>query len=96
MENNELLKIKEEVEKRLREQGVAVYFIAFEHDEGNPYFAYTFDKELLNEAIEDWKQGLIPENCFDDYSFEVDFEERVVDICKIILEKKDERKGEVK
>ena len=79
--------LQEAVERKLIESGLKVYFIAFEFDDGNPYFAYTFDKDLLIEAKEDWEQGILSENCYDDYTFEEDFESQVKDICFIIKDK---------
>lgn len=78
---------QEAIERKLADVGVPVYFIAFELDEGHIYFAYTFDKDLLIEAKEDWEQGLLSENCYDDYTFEEDFESQVNDICFIIKDK---------
>lgn len=79
--------IQKKVEKKLTEMGVKVYFIAFEMDDGQPYFAYAFDESIVAEAKEDWEQGMMPMNCFDDYSFEDDFERIVNDICNIITQR---------
>ena len=79
--------IQNKVEEKLSELGLRVYFIAFEIDEGMPYFAYTFDESIVEEAKEDLKQGMMPMNCWDDYSFETGFESIVNDICNIIIQR---------
>ena len=76
--------IQKKVEEKLKEKGLKVYFIAFEMDDEKPYFAYTFDESVVAEAKEDWEQGMMPMNCYDDYSFEDGFERIVNDICNII------------
>ena len=82
--------IQKRVEEKLKEDGIEVYFYAFEMADGLPYFAYTFDKEIVDEAKEDWKSGLMPMNCYDDYSFEEDIDDIVEDICSIVSERKNE------
>ena len=89
-EREELVMINEiqkKVEEKLNEMGVKVYFIAFEVDDDKPYFAYTFDESIVAEAKEDWEQGMMPMNCWDDYSFEDGFERIVNDICNIITQR---------
>jgi hypothetical protein len=80
--------IQKKVEEKLKELGIEVYFISFEQDEGNPYFAYTFDKNLVEEAKKEWEEGYVLGDCYDDYSFEEDFERIVDDVCQIILQRK--------
>lgn len=80
--------IQKKVEEKLKELGIEVYFIAFEQDEGNPYFAYTFDKDVVEDAKEEWAKGYVIADCYDDYSFEEDFERIVDDVCKIISQRK--------
>lgn len=82
--------IQQRVEEMLKENGIEAYFYAFEMDDGYPYFAYTFDKEVVEEAKEDWKSGLMPMNCYDDYSFEEDIDDIVKDIYLIVSERKNE------
>ena len=82
--------IQKRVEEKLKENGIEAYFYAFEMDDGHPYFAYTFDKEIVDEAKEDWKSGFMPMNCYDDYSFEEDIDSIVKDICLIVSERKNE------
>lgn len=83
-----LILIQKKVEEKLKELGIEVYFISFEQDEGNPYFAYTFDKDLVEEAKKEFGEGYLIANCYDDYSFEGDFERIVADMCEIILQRK--------
>lgn len=83
--------IQNKVEEKLKELGIKVYFIAFEVDEGMPYFAYTFDESIVEEAKEDWKQGMMPMNCWDDYSFETGFENVINDICNIIIQRSENK-----
>lgn len=83
--------IQKQVEKNLRDQGIEAYFIAFEYDDGHPYFAYTFDKNLVEEAQEVWKTHYLLADCWDDYSFEVGFNDIVKDICMIISDTKAKR-----
>lgn len=77
--------IQQRVEEKLKENGVEAYFYAFEMADGNPYFAYTFDKKIVEEAKEEWKSGIVPMNCYDDYSFEEDIDDIVMDIYLIVL-----------
>lgn len=76
--------IQQRVEKKLKENGIEVYFYAFEMDDDHPYFAYTYDKEIIDEAKEAWKSGRVLENCYDDYSFEEDIDDIVKDIYLIV------------
>ena len=80
--------MQKKVEEKLKALGIEVYFISFEQDEGNPYFAYTFDKNLFEEAKKVWGEGYLLGGCYDDYSFEEGFERMVDDVCKIILQRK--------
>ena len=84
----ELILIQKKVEEKLKELGIEVYFIAFEQDEDNPYFAYTFDKDVVEDAKKEWAKGYVIADCYDDYSFEEDFERIVDDVCKIISQRK--------
>ena len=53
--------VKERVIEELKKQGIDVYFIDFYVDDGGePYFVYTFDELMIEEAIE---------GAFDDWSF---------------------------
>ena len=84
--------IKREVEKKLNENGIKAYIYAFEMtDDGLPYFAYTFNKEVVEEAKRCWNNGLILEDCYDDYSFEEHFDLIVRDIFFIIKKKYKEK-----
>ena len=85
-----LCTIRKRVEEQLKENGIEAYIYALEIDDGHPYFAYTFDKELVDEAKEDWKNGLMPINCYDDYSCEEDIDDIVKDICIIISNRNNE------
>ena len=80
--------IQKRVEEKLNENGIEAYIYAFEMDDGHPYFAYTFDKNVVDEAKEDWKRHLMPSNCYDDYSFEEGIDDIVNDIYLIISERK--------
>jgi hypothetical protein len=82
--------IQQRVEEKLKENGIEAYIYAFEMDDGHPYFAYTYDKEIVDEAKEDWKQGMMPMNCYDDYSFEEDIDDIVKDICLTVSKRKNE------
>lgn len=82
--------IQKRVEEKLKENGIEAYIYAFEIADGFPYFAYTFDKDVVDEAKEDWKHGLMPSNCYDDYSFEEGIDDIVKDICLIISKQKNE------
>lgn len=82
--------IQKRVEEKLKADGIEVYFYNFEMDDGRPYFAYTFDKEIVDEAKEYWKNGFMPMNCYDDYSFEEDMDNIVNDIYLIVSERKNE------
>ena len=79
--------IKQRVEEKLKENNIEAYIYAIEMDDGHPYFAYTYDKEIVDEAKEDWKNGLMPVDCYDDYSFETDVDDIVKDIYFIISDK---------
>lgn len=76
--------IQNRVEEKLKENNIEAYIYAFEIADGLPYFAYTFDKEIIEEAKEDWKHGLMPSACYDDYSFEEGIDAIVNDIYFII------------
>lgn len=80
--------IRNRVEEKLREDGIDAYIYALVMDDGHPYFAYTYDKEIVDEAKEDWEEGLMPMNCYDDYSFEKDIDDIVKDMCFIISHNK--------
>jgi hypothetical protein len=54
-------------------------------DDGHPYFAYTYNKDIVDEAKEDWKVGFMPIDCYDDYSFEEDIDDIVKDMYLIIV-----------
>ena len=83
--------IQQRVEEKLKENGIEAYIYAFEMtDDGYPYFAYTYNKEVVEEAKEDWENGFMPMECYDDYSFEEDIDNIVKDIYLIISNKKNE------
>ncbi len=76
--------IQKRVEEKLKENGIEAYIYAFEMVDGHPYFAYTYNKEVVEEAKEYWKQHFMPMDCYDDYSFEKDIDDIVKDIYLII------------
>ena len=77
--------IQKRVEEKLKENGIEAYIYAFEMtDDGLPYFAYTYNKEIVEEAKEDWKNGWMPTDCYDDYSYEYGIDSIVKDIYFII------------
>ena len=77
--------IQQRVEEKLKANGVEAYIYAFEMtDDGLPYFAYTYNKEVVEEAKEDWENGFMPMGCYDDYSFEDGINRIVEDIYLII------------
>ena len=81
--------IQNRVEEKLKENGIEAYIYAFEMtDDGLPYFAYTYNKDVVEEAKEDWKKGLMPTDCYDDYSFEDGVDRIVKDIYLIIANNK--------
>lgn len=62
--------VKERVIEELKKQGIDVYFIDFYvDDDGEPYFVYTFDELMIEEATEYYKNNWIIEGVFDDWSF---------------------------
>jgi hypothetical protein len=78
--------IQKRVEEKLKENGIEAYIYAFEMtDDGLPYFAYTYNKEVVEEAKELWKKGWMPVNCYDDYSYEDGIDDIVQDIYLIIV-----------
>lgn len=82
--------IQKRVEEKLKENGIEAYIYAFEMtDDGLPYFAYTYNKETVEEAKEDWEHGLMPMDCYDDYSFEDDIDRIVEDVYLIIANNED-------
>lgn len=80
--------VKERTIEELKKQGIDVYFIDFYVDDGGyPYFVYTFDKSMIEEATEYYKNNWIVEGAFDDWAFlGVDEPEDwlVSDICDTI------------
>ena len=82
--------IQKRVEEKLKENGIEAYIYVFEMDDRHPYFAYTYDKEVVDEAKEDWKHGIMPSNCYDNYSFEEGIDDIVKDIYLIISVRKNE------
>ena len=76
--------IRQRVEEKLKENGIEAYIYALEMDDGHPYFAYTYNKEVVEETKEDWKRHLMPMDCYDDYSFEDGIDDIVKDIYLII------------
>lgn len=79
--------VKERAIGELKKQGIDVYFIDFYVDDGKPYFVYTFDESMIEEATEYYKNNWIVEGAFDDWSFG-DADEPddwlVADICDTI------------
>ena len=62
--------VKERVIEELKKQGIDVYFIDFYvDDDGEPYFVYTFDELMIEEATEYYKNNWVIEGVFDDWSF---------------------------
>lgn len=62
--------VKERVIEELKKQGIDVYFIDFYVDDGGePYFVYTLDELMIEEATEYYKNNWIIEGAFDDWSF---------------------------
>lgn len=82
--------VQKRVEEKLQKNGIEAYIYALEMDDGHPYFAYTYDKDIIEEAKRDWNDGFMPMNCYDDYSFEEDIDDIVNDIYLIISERKNE------
>ena len=85
---NDINMVKERVIEELKKQGIDVYFIDFYVDDGKPYFVYTFDESMIEEATEYYKKNnQIVEGTFDDWSFfEADDldDQLVADICDTI------------
>lgn len=85
---NDINVVKERVIEKLKKQGIDVYFIDFYVDDGKPYFVYTFDESMIEEATEYYKKNnQIVEGTFDDWSFfEADDldDQLVADICDTI------------
>ena len=62
--------VKERTIKELKKHGIDVYFIDFYVDDGGkPYFVYTFDESMIEEATEYYKNNWIVEGAFDDWTF---------------------------
>ena len=79
--------VKERAIEELKKHGIDVYFIDFYVDDGKPYFVYTFDKSMIEEATEYYKNNWIVEGAFDDWTFlEADEADEwlVADICDTI------------
>lgn len=76
--------IRQRVEEKLKENGIEAYIYALEMDVGHPYFAYTYNKDIVDEAKEDWKVGFMAMDCYDDYSYEEDIDDIVMDMYFII------------
>ena len=79
--------VKERAIEELKKHGIDVYFIDFYVDDGKPYFIYTFDKSMIEEATEYYKNNWIVEGAFDDWTFlEADEADDwlVADICDTI------------
>lgn len=83
----DIKRLKERVEKELKSQGIEVYFIAFEEDDGNPYFAFCFDEKIIEEAKSWWNKGYTIEGVFDEYAFEFGEDELVREILGIVKSK---------
>ncbi len=50
--------VKERAIEELKKQGIDVYFIDFYVDDGGkPYFVYTFDESMIEEAAEYYKNN---------------------------------------
>ena len=84
---NDINVVKERVIEELKKQGIDVYFIDFYVDDGVPYMVYTFEKSKIEEAAEYYKDNLIVEGAFDDWTFlEADEADGwlVADICDTI------------
>lgn len=82
-------RLKQKVEKELQSQNIKVYFIAFEEDEGNPYFAFCFDEKIIEEAKAAWNEHYVIDGVYDEYAYD-DTEERLVkEICRIVKSKID-------
>lgn len=93
---NDINVVKERVIEELKKQGIDVYFIDFYVDDGEPYFVYTFEKSKIEEAAEYYKDNLIVEGAFDDWSFfkaDESDDWLVRDICYII--KRRRRKAKI-
>lgn len=79
--------VKERTIKELKKHGIDVYFIDFRVDGGKPYFVYTFDESMIEEATEYYKNNWIVKGAFNDSSF-WDADEPddllVADICDTI------------
>lgn len=61
--------VRERVIEELKKQGIDVYFIDFCVDGGYPYFVYTFDESMIEEATEYYKNNWIVKGAFNDSSF---------------------------
>ena len=82
--------IQKRVEEKLKENGIEAYIYAFEMDDDRPYFAYTYNKDVVEEAKEDWENGFMPMECYDDYSFE-DGTDRIVEDIYLIIANNENR-----
>lgn len=62
--------VKERTIEELKKQGIDVYFIDFYVDNsGYPYFIYTFDESMIEEATEYYKDNWIVKGAFSDCAF---------------------------
>lgn len=75
----------EKVKQTLALQGINVYYIHTEVDkDGFPYFVYTFDEKLVEEAKKNFANGFIGNGIFDDYSTDdYDFEKDITIIIAL-------------
>lgn len=79
--------VKEKAIGELKKQDIDVYFIDCYVDDNVPYFVYTFDASIIDEATEYYGNGRILEGVYDDWTFfdcdETD-DRLVIDMCDTI------------
>lgn len=73
----------------MKEQGIDVYIYALERCGSGVLFAYTFNADILDEANRLWDQGLLSEDCYDEFANELDFKRRVEEMCSLIKKQKE-------
>lgn len=84
--SKELADLKRDATARCEAAGFKVYIYAMEYDEdGTPYFAFTFDEELVKEAKDIWDNGEVLMGCYDEFAFGNAYEEKLSDICRTII-----------
>lgn len=84
--SKELADLKRDAIAHLKEKGIDGYIYAMEYDEdGTPYFAFTFDEELVKEAKEIWDNGEVLMGCYDEFAYGNTYEEKLNDMCKTII-----------